>query len=143
MSWLEVRDDLSLSEYICLLADAFDSEELEGLRDHNMIMGIALAFNKPKKLKKWKFTSIDKAGTSPVYKGEQNVAAGLASMAVTLAKGQIQASPNTYIIERAKATGRRIIYMDEYGNYFHEDGSEANREPMDRVIRMFLDGVRH
>jgi hypothetical protein len=131
-----VRDDLSLSEYIVLLAEAFDAEELERLRDHNLMMGIAVGFNKPRKLPKWKWTSIDKAGTAPIVRGTTGAAQGIANMALLMSKGKLEASPNTYIYERAKATGRRLIYMDEQMNYYDEQGNSIDREKDDLIIRI-------
>ncbi len=158
-----MRDDLSLGEYICLLAEAFDAEELDRLRDHNMTMAIALGFNRPRKLPRWKWSSIDKAGTAPRGVGKQKVAAGIASMAMLMSLGvkcsicdwigkqgkncpncgaltiptnELRASPSSYIYERAKHTGRRIIYMDNDMNHYDEFGQSIEREPTDLIIRI-------
>jgi hypothetical protein len=131
-----VRDDLSLSEYIVLLAEAFDAEELDRLKDHNLMMGIAVGLVKPKKLPKWKWSSIDKAGTAPIGRGTTGVAQSIAGMAMIMSKGELEASPSTYIYERAKATGRRLIYMDEEMNYYDEHGNSIDREKDDLIVRI-------
>lgn len=140
-----MRDDLSLSEYNILLAEAFDAEELDALAEHNRTVGTMLAFNAPRKIKKWKWSSIDKAGT--VGTSTRAAADGISALAFSalskmkskelVASGSIRA--------RADATGRRIIYMDDdpgnfdetgySGYYFDEAGNITKRKETDLIVR--------
>ncbi len=120
-----------------MLAEAFDAEELEDLDRHNRTIEAAIAFHAPKKIKKWKWRSPDKAGTLILGEGKKAVASGLAVMALQLGKGKIDAGPSSFIYERARVTGRRIIFMDPVTlEHFNEDGSPTAREPLDLIIKM-------
>ncbi len=138
LTYIDIRDDLSWAEYICILAESLDAEEIEELQSHNQIVGVATAFHQPKKLKKWEWSSPDRAGTRGL--GKQNVATGLASFALQIAEGKIQAGPSTHLIERAKATGRRVIYQTPDMQYFDEQGTPTERQSLDLIIQIGNDG---
>ncbi len=140
MSWSDIRDDLSLAEYLCLLSEAFDAEEIEDLKTHNLAVATAIAFHAPKKIKKWRWQTPDRAGTRSVG-GQKEVAVGLAAMVLSvnkdvLKKGKLEASHPSLIMERAKATGRPLVWMDSNYNYFDKDGNPTERDKLALVIKM-------
>ena len=59
MSWKDLRDDISWSDYYCLLSIALDREELEDFTQVRRIHGSDA-------VKKWKWQSPDQAGTKRI-----------------------------------------------------------------------------
>lgn len=124
-----------------MLAEVFDAEEIEDLHRHNLLVGMATAFHAPKKLPKHKWRSSDRAGTRPGGTGKKAIAFGLTEMALGISGGTIF-KPNidnraTAILNRAKVTGRRVIYMDTATmEHFTESGIPTKREQTDLIIKM-------
>lgn len=125
-----MRDDLTLWEYIPLLAVAADEEELE---PYNDAVTTAIAFHDPKRLKKWKFSSADKAGTRPSGKS-----ATVETM-LALVQGRVtETLSNEERIHKAEdyanATHRVIAYRDREGRLLNKEGNPVEKTPITWVI---------
>lgn len=134
LPWTTVRDDLDYFEYVILLAEALDAEELA---DYNFAVLTAIAFNAPKQIKKWKWQSPDRAGTRET--GTKPAAEGLAKMALSLSGGKLQGANELALqraFERARSSGRPLIFMDNDGNYYTPDWQPAERTRNSIVIRV-------
>jgi len=109
-----------------------DAEERE---DYDLAMVFAIAQHNPKYLKRWKFsrTSLNSGQT---LISQQDAPSGLAALALHITKGKLEAGPETYVFERAKSQGRRVIYMDRQMNYYDLDWkpTERNRGPLGDLI---------
>lgn len=116
MSWIQVRDELTLYEFYPLLAESLDAEELD---DYNLATMVAIGVNDPKRLKKWNWASSDRAGTRSSISG--NPFATLAQFAA--AGGDLSAKSDPFAF--AKHTGRRIVFFDAEGNHFDEAGESV------------------
>lgn len=118
-----------------MLAEAYDAEELEDLDRYNESVSVALAFNAPKKLKKHKWQSIDKAGTQPLRDGKAGVAYEMAGIvAPLLASGKVLTGDDPVLVsdtdpveEFAKHTGRKVIYQDGKGGFIDKEGHPCEK----------------
>lgn len=124
LSYIGVRDDIDLYEYWQLLATAYKAEELE---DYNMASLVAIGVNDPKRLKRWKFSDPDLSGKVKGNPGET-----MARMAQLLSGGDM--TPNGSAIERARATGRRIIYVVAENQYIDEQGNPTERRKGEDIV---------
>lgn len=129
MSWVDLRDDLTLFEYYCLLAESLDAEELE---DHNTASLVAIGVNNPKAIKKWKWALPDKAGTRP----GAGPGSALVNAATLLSGGKMKASGKMQ--EFANATGRPFAYRMQDGSLVDVDGNTVKQTP-EMVIEPFKD----
>ena len=122
MSYLDIRDNLSMTEYYCLLAEALDAEELE---PYSSMVNMATAFHDPKRLRNYKWQSPDKAGTLPLYYGDSAdvaartvVGAALKGGATKPKKAKIE-----HLLEYAKRSGKTVVYQMEDGRFKDEEGN--------------------
>ncbi len=134
LSYLQVRDELTLWEYLPLLAVAADEEERE---PYDEAVTTAIAFHDPKRLKHWKFSSPDKAGTKSSGKS-----AVIGTM-LSLVQGQItEPITDTERISKAeeyvKATGKVAAYLDKEGRLFDKEGKPTEKTPLTFVIPLEL-----
>ena len=129
ISYIDLRDDIGYFDYLCLLAEALDAEELEDLDRYNEVVNTALAFHRPKKIKKHKWTSIDKAGTEPIFEGQGGVGLGILNFVAAHGgldeKGDIRVNGDVNDFE--SATGRQLIYPDGKGGYIDKAGNPVRR----------------
>jgi len=127
LPWTTIRDDLSWSDYYCLLAVALDAEELAAYEYVMMTHGSDA-------VKKWKWQSIDEAGTKPLPETlPDQPAEKLSSFVATLLAAQTGDStlrPTGSAEMYAKATGRRIGYVVdiEQGIIVDENGVQVTKE---------------
>lgn len=126
MSWSELRDNVDLYEYWCLLAEAMDADELE---DFNLAHMVYIGVNDPKRLKKWKWSSPDRAGTRPLAINPA------ASVTRFLTKDlRMNLKPTGSGLEYARATGREVVYADEEGHLFDDQLNPLIERPKDAVV---------
>lgn len=111
-----------------MLAVALDAEELE---EYNMATIMAIAFNRPKTLKTWKWGSPDHAGTKPVYTSIRPAEA-MVNLAATLLKGDI--SPSGSGEEWARVTGRTVAYLTEAGELVDAEGNPADKTELTIIL---------
>lgn len=133
MSYLDLKYDVSLPEYYRLYAEALDSIEIKSLERHNLAVSIALAFHKPKKLK-WKWSSLDHAGTRSIGNGKigNGLIAALAQVASDTRSQAIKGNASEFV----KATGRLVLYKVEDGTLIDHNGQEFTSHiiPKDSLI---------
>lgn len=133
LPWTTIRDDLSWSDYYCLLAVALDAEELAKYEFIGMTHGSDA-------LKKWKWTSIDEAGTKPLPEAMPNQPADqLSSFVSTLLAAQTGDSTlrQTGSAEMyAQATGRRIGYVvdADKGIVVDEEGNQVSAKEAREMV---------
>lgn len=120
MSYLDLKYDIGLPEYYCLYAEALDAIEIEALERHNQAVAIALAFHKPKKLK-WKWNSLDHAGTRGI--GKSGAGNGLISALAKVASDTKSNARRGNAAEFIKATGRLVLYRVEDGTLIDHNGA--------------------
>jgi hypothetical protein len=128
LSWIEVRDELNLYEYYVLLAEALDAQELD---DHRVASLQAIAFHNPKGVKRWKWSSPDKAGTKSTH--SSNPFAAMAAFAMQQTGGVLKkmSDPSMY----ADATGQTLLFVDNKGNHFDRQGKPAFKTGKDEYGR--------
>lgn len=135
LSYIQIRDDLTLWEYLPLLAIAADEEEI---KPYNEAVTAAIAYHDPKRIKRWKFSSADKAGTRNTG-GKGSVIAAMLQMA-----GEKMTTPssNEERIHRAEeyalATHRTPAYQDREGRLLDKDGKVVEKTPLTLVIPLEL-----
>lgn len=129
MSYAELTDRVDIFTYYCLLAEALDAEELE---EYNHAAMTAIAFHKPGKINKWKWSSPDRAGTKP--SGTQEITNSIAGFVVKQTGGRVEANGSAE--EFARVTGRPLAYVDEAGNLFDSLGNPTEKTPSTIVIPM-------
>lgn len=100
------------------MAEALDAEELE---QYNYAVLTSIAFNNPKQLKNWKWSSTDKAGTQP----SNSVQDAIMNFGKDVLKVNTDSILNTKrnptaAMEFAKITGRDIIFMNPDGFLYNE-----------------------
>ena len=125
-----------------MLAESLDGEELE---DYNYTVLTAIAFNSPKKLRRWEWQSADRAGTRPAL-GRKNAAESLGQLAMALSGGKMEVNLEQRIAsakDRASGTNRPFMYMDMEGNYYDENGNLSERLPDAILVRVEKVPVTH
>lgn len=102
-----------------MLAESLDAEELDS---YNYAVLTAIAFNNPKQLRKWKWSSNDRAGTSS--RGPDAVQNKLIEFGKEVFKRNIDVEKinrnPTRAMEFARITGRKILFMNPDGFLFDE-----------------------
>jgi hypothetical protein len=112
-----------------MMAIAFDAEEDQ---QYNDAMAMAIAFNNPKALKKWKRGTGGKMGTRSV--DPTDTVRGLASALVASSGSKPKAGSG---VEFAKATGRPIVYYDDNGFMYDENMNPlAERTPYSVLVKL-------
>lgn len=119
-----------------MLAVAYDADELD---DYNTASLIAIGVNDPKRLKKWKFATQDKAGTKPQNNDANQSLIGLALMA----SGSANLQPSGDITSFAQHTGRRIIYMVAQNEYVDAVGTPTVKTRDDLVMPLPTTDIQH
>lgn len=130
-----MRDEIDLYEYWQTLAVAYDAEELD---DYNTASLIAIGVNDPKRLKKWKFATQDKAGTKP-----QNNDASQALLGLALMTSGGDMKPSGDMTSFAQHTGRRIIYMVAQNEYVDGAGTPTVKTRDDLVMPLPTTDIQH
>ena len=100
-----------------------DAEELE---QYNYAVLTSIAFNDPKQLNNWKWSSRDQAGTlesnntSVVQNALESFGSKVLKLDMGLAKSRVKKDP-TRLIEFARITGRKITLRNPDGFLFDEE----------------------
>lgn len=133
-------EDVDLGSYLCLLAESLDAEELD---NYNYAVMTAIAFNNPKQLKKWQWSSKDKAGTAA--RGVDQVQNQLINFGKEVFKRNIDVEKvnrnPTRAMEFARITGRRILFMNPDGFLFDEAAQVVkDYDPQSLVINVDYEG---
>jgi hypothetical protein len=134
LSLAELWEKFDLPRYYVLLAEALDAEELEDYDRHRNIVNIALAHHAPKKLPKWKWSSIDQAGTKAFdsVTGKMTMTDAFAGL---LGKAGGQVSKGS-VDEYQRATGKPVAYRAPDGRIVDIEGNPVHRTPEHIILRL-------
>ena len=115
LSMLEIKHEVEVCDFYCLLAKSMDFDEIQALSDH-VAMG--------NKRSKFKWSSIDHAGTIPFdWKGFTRGATASKAMAMIIARmatapkvpggepGKLVAGTHEVVERIARGQGRQVAYI--------------------------------
>lgn len=126
MSYVDLKYDITLWEYYCMLAEAAEARRDE---DFSQAQISAIAYHNPKYLKRWQR---DIKKQRQVGVGKEAMANSLVSFAMAAAGGDMRPTGNA--IEFARATGRPIAYQQLDGSLLDEAGNPTERNALTIII---------